>query len=72
MRILEPVSESENSTKNRVRLIYKTQRNKFSNAYMSFNSYINKNHKGVFEDFIIKYCEIFVAVQYFGELKVKE
>ena len=52
MRILEPVSESENSEKNRVRLIYKTRRNKFSTAYMSFNSYINnKNHKGVFEDF---------------------
>ena len=51
MRILEPVSESENSAKNRVRLIYKTRRNKFSTAYMSFNSYINKNHKGVFEDF---------------------
>ena len=35
----------------RVRLIYKTRRNKFSTAYMSFNSYINKNHKGLFEDF---------------------
>ena len=28
-----------------------TRRNKFSTAYMSFHSYINKNHKGVFEDF---------------------
>ena len=30
---------------------YKTRRNKFSATYMSFNSYINKNHKGLFEDF---------------------
>ena len=51
MQSLEPVSESENSAKNRVRLIYKTWRNRFSTAYMSFNTYINKNHKGLFEDF---------------------
>ena len=51
MRILKPVSECENSAKNQVCLIYKTRRNKFSTAYMSFNSYINKNHKGLFEDF---------------------
>ena len=51
MRILEPVFESENSAKNRVRLIYKTRRNKFSTAYMSFNPYINKNHKRILEEF---------------------
>ena len=51
MRILEPVSESENSAKNRVRLIYKMRRNKFLTVYMSFNLYISKNHKGLFEDF---------------------
>ena len=51
MRISEPVSESGNSAKNRVCLIYQTQRNKFSNMYMRRNSYINKNNNGLFEDF---------------------
>ena len=37
--------------KNRICLIYQTQRNKFSNAYMRRTSYINKNNDGLFEDF---------------------
>ena len=45
MQILEPVSESGNSAKNRVCLIYKMQRNKFSNAYISHNLHINKNNE---------------------------
>ena len=51
MQISEPVSESGNSAKNRVCLIYQIQRNKFSNAYMRRNSYINKNNDRLFEDF---------------------
>ena len=75
MQILEPVSKSENSAKNHVRLIYNMQKKKFSNAYMSFNLHIN-NHKAfenkmMYQYNIIKYCEIFVVVQYFGKLKLK-
>ena len=46
-----------------------------------YSSHINKNNNGLFEHFedkrviygknIIKYCEIFVAVEYFSKLKLK-
>ena len=49
--IFRTVTESGNSAKNWLCLIYKTWRNKFSNTYMYLNPYVNKSREGLFEDF---------------------
>ena len=51
MQILEPVSESRNLAKKLVRLILLNAKTISFQIRTSYNSHVNKNHDGFYEDF---------------------